>query len=289
MQLDSASDGGFRGSAAVSRTTLDLHSSSEEQLTWKSYLQSWALAIGAGIVYFILSGQSNSKVKAAEAQLEGARVDADRVREEAARQAENAKKEAVLERQGADPSALKQAADAGDPEEEAGERGGAAPARRRDARAREQAPAARGVARPPKRRRSTRREHQLSSHAGPDRDAPARTTLDEMEVRQHARARAHQPASRSDDAPTTSCSTASATRPCRARVRQPFIRETEQRVRARVPTRTARAILSTAIQRCAADHVPARSPRSPRSTSPRTTSRAASSAARDATSAPSSR
>ena len=55
------------------------------------------LLVGAGLVYFILSGQSNSKVKAAQAQVESAQAEAERITSEAARQAENAKKDAVIE------------------------------------------------------------------------------------------------------------------------------------------------------------------------------------------------
>ena len=55
------------------------------------------LVVGAGIAYAVLAGQSNSKVKTAQAQVESAQLEADRITTEAAHQAETAKKEAVLE------------------------------------------------------------------------------------------------------------------------------------------------------------------------------------------------
>ncbi len=55
------------------------------------------LAVGAGVAYFILAGKSNSKLKSANEQIESARGEAERITSEAKRQADTAKKEAVLE------------------------------------------------------------------------------------------------------------------------------------------------------------------------------------------------
>ncbi len=191
------------------------------------------LVIGAGIVYFILSGQSNSKVKAAEAQLESARVDADRVREEAARQAENAKKEAVLEAK-EQILALKQAS-----EQEEKKRKGELQSLENRIMQREESLDHRNDA-------LDRREHQLSSLQGQlDR---RKNDLDEMEVRQTAELERIAGLS-SDEAHDELLARVRAEA---VRDEAQILRESEQRVRAQAD-KTAREIVSTAIQRCAAD------------------------------------
>ena len=191
------------------------------------------LVIGAGIVYFILSGQSNSKVKAAEAQLESARVDADRVREEAARQAESAKKEAVLEAK-EQILALKQAS-----EQEEKKRKGELQSLENRIMQREESLDHRNDA-------LDRREHQLSSLQGQlDR---RKNDLDEMEVRQTAELERIAGLS-SDEAHDELLARVRAEA---VRDEAQILRESEQRVRAQAD-KTAREIVSTAIQRCAAD------------------------------------
>jgi ribonuclease Y len=55
------------------------------------------LVVGAGLAYFFLAGKSNSKLRTANDQIEQARGEAERITSEARRQADTAKKEAVLE------------------------------------------------------------------------------------------------------------------------------------------------------------------------------------------------
>ena len=55
------------------------------------------LVVGAAVVYFILAGKSGSRLKDAEARLAGAHDEAQRIAEEARRQAESAKQETILE------------------------------------------------------------------------------------------------------------------------------------------------------------------------------------------------
>ena len=191
------------------------------------------LALGAGIAYFLLSGQSNSKVKAAEAQLDSARVESERIRSEAARQAENAKKEAVLEAK-EEILALKQTSEAEEKK------------RKQELQTLENRIMQREESLDHRNDALDRREHQLSSLQGQlDR---RKNDLDEMEAKKTAELERIAGLS-SDEAHDELLAHVRAEA---VRDEAQILRESEQRVRAQAD-KTAREIVSTAIQRCAAD------------------------------------
>ena len=185
------------------------------------------------LVYFVLAGKSGSKLRDAEAQLASARTEADRITQEAARQAENAKKEAVLEAK-EEILQLKQNSEA-----EEKKRKGELQNLENRIMQREESLDHRNDA-------LDRREHQLSSLQGQlDR---RKSDLDELMERQGAELER-----------IAGLSTEEAHDELLARVRAEsvreeaqILREAEQRVRAQAD-KTAREIVSTAIQRCAAD------------------------------------
>ncbi|WP_455138323.1 ribonuclease Y [Thermophilibacter sp.] len=191
------------------------------------------LAVGAVAVYLILASGANSKLKSADAQLDSAREEAERIAAEAARQAENAKKEAVLEAK-EEILQLRQNSEAEDKK-----RKGELQTLENRIMQREESLDHRNDA-------LDRREHQLSSLQGQlDRRA---SDLDEMATRQTAELER-----------IASLSTEEAHAELLERVRAEsvrdeaqILRESEQRVRAQAD-KTAREIISTAIQRCAAD------------------------------------
>lgn len=225
------------------------------------------LALGIGVTYALLAGKSTSKLKLADQQVENARGEAERITSEANRQAENAKKEAVLEAKSRFCSSSRTPRP-----------------RRRSARASSRpSRTASCSARSPwttATTPSTAGSHQLSSLQGQlDR---RKSDLDELVAKQTSELERIAGLTK-DDAHDELISRVRAES---VRDEAQILRESEQNVRAQAD-KTAREIISTAIQRCAADR-PERSP-SPPSTFPPTTSRAASSAARGATYAPSSR
>mgnify|MGYP002236777302 CR=1 FL=1 len=192
------------------------------------------LAVGALAVYFVLAGKSNSRLKSAEEQLSSARSEAERIAAEAARQAENAKKEAILEAK-EEILQLKQNSEA-----EEKKRKGELQTLENRIMQREESLDHRNDA-------LDRREHQLSSLQGQlDR---RKNDLDEMVARQTTELER-----------IAGLSSEEAHDELLARVRAEsvreeaqILRESEQNVRAQAD-KTAREIISTAIQRCAADH-----------------------------------
>ena len=191
------------------------------------------LVIGVVGAYFVLAGKSGSKLKDAEERLEAARGEAERIASEATRQAENAKKEAVLEAK-EEILALKQASEA-----EEKKRKGELQNLENRIMQREESLDHRNDA-------LDRREHQLASLQGQlDR---RKNDLDEMVARQA-----------SELERIAGLSSEEAHDELLARVRAEsvreeaqILREAEQTVRAKAD-KTAREIISTAIQRCAAD------------------------------------
>ena len=191
------------------------------------------LVIGVVGAYFVLAGKSGSKLKDAEERLEAARGEAERIASEATRQAENAKKEAVLEAK-EEILALKQASEA-----EEKKRKGELQNLENRIMQREESLDHRNDA-------LDRREHQLASLQGQlDR---RKSDLDEMVARQA-----------SELERIAGLSSEEAHDELLARVRAEsvreeaqILREAEQTVRAKAD-KTAREIISTAIQRCAAD------------------------------------
>ncbi len=191
------------------------------------------LVVGAALVYFFLAGKSGSKLRDAEAQLVSARSEADRITQEAARQAENAKKEAVLEAK-EQILQLKQNSEA-----EEKKRKGELQNLENRIMQREESLDHRNDA-------LDRREHQLSSLQGQlDR---RKNDLDEMIERQGAELERIAGLS-SDEAHDELLARVRAES---VREEAQILRESEQSVRAQAD-KMAREIVSTAIQRCAAD------------------------------------
>ena len=191
------------------------------------------LAVGAVVVYFYLAGQSNSRLKSAEAQLDSARGEAERIAEEARRQAESAKKEAILEAK-EQILQLKQNSEA-----EEKKRKGELQNLENRIMQREESLDHRNDA-------LDRREHQLSSLQGQlDR---RKNDIDEMVARQQSELERIAGLS-SDEAHDELLARVRAES---VREEAQILRESEQSVRAQAD-KTAREIISTAIQRCAAD------------------------------------
>ena len=191
------------------------------------------IAAGAAVVYAILAGKSNSRVKEAEAQLESARVESERIHADAQRQAESAKKEAVLEAK-EEILAMRQSSEAEEKK------------RKQELQNLENRIMQREESLDHRNDALDRREHQLSSLQGQlDR---RKSDLDEMENKKTAELER-----------IAGLSSEEAHDELLARVRADavrdeaqILRESEQRVRASAD-KTAREIVSTAIQRCAAD------------------------------------
>ncbi len=191
------------------------------------------IAAGAAVVYAFLAGKSNSRVRAAEAQLESARVESEKLHAEALRQAESAKKEAVLEAK-EEILALRQSSEAEEKK------------RKQELQSLESRIMQREESLDHRNDALDRREHQLSSLQGQlDR---RKSDLDELEAKKTAELER-----------IAGLSSEEAHDELLARVRADavrdeaqILRESEQRVRASAD-KTAREIVSTAIQRCAAD------------------------------------
>ena len=191
------------------------------------------LAVGAGVVYFLLAGKADSKVRQAEERLAGAESDAARIREEAQKQAETARKESVLSAK-EEILQLKQASEA-----EEKKRKGELQGMESRIMQREESLDRRNDA-------LDRREHQLSSLQGQlDR---RKSDLDQAEARETAELERIAGLS-SDEAHDELIARVRAQS---VREEAQILRESEARVRAQAD-KTAREIVSTAIQRCAAD------------------------------------
>ncbi|WP_455137155.1 ribonuclease Y [Thermophilibacter sp.] len=191
------------------------------------------LAVGAVAVYLILASGANSKLKSADAQLDSAREEAERIASEAARQAENAKKEAVLEAK-EEILQLRQNSEAEDKK------------RKSELQSLESRIMQREESLDHRNDALDRREHQLSSLQGQlDRRA---SDLDQMVERQTAELERIASLSAED----AHAELLERVRAESVRDEAQILRESEQRVRAQAD-KTAREIISTAIQRCAAD------------------------------------
>ncbi len=191
------------------------------------------LALGIGVTYALLAGKSTSKLKLADQQVESARNEAERITSEANRQAENAKKEAVLEAK-EQILQLKQNSEA-----EEKKRKGELQTLENRIMQREESLDHRNDA-------LDRREHQLSSLQGQlDR---RKTDLDELVAKQTSELERIAGLTK-DDAHDELISRVRAES---VRDEAQILRESEQNVRAQAD-KTAREIISTAIQRCAAD------------------------------------
>ena len=191
------------------------------------------LVVGAALVYFFLAGKSGSKLKDAEARLASAQSEAERIAQEAARQAENAKKEAVLEAK-EEILALKQTSEAEEKK------------RKSELQSLENRIMQREESLDHRNDALDRREHQLSSLQGQlDR---RKSDLDELFDRQSAELERIAGLS-SDEAHDELLARV---RSESVREEAQILRESEQRIRAQAD-KTAREIISTAIQRCAAD------------------------------------
>ena len=191
------------------------------------------LALGIGVTYALLAGKSTSKLKLADQQVENARSEAERITSEAKRQAENAKKEAVLEAK-EQILQLKQNSEA-----EEKKRKGELQSLENRIMQREESLDHRNDA-------LDRREHQLSSLQGQlDR---RKSDLDELVAKQTSELERIAGLTK-DDAHDELISRVRAES---VRDEAQILRESEQNVRAQAD-KTAREIISTAIQRCAAD------------------------------------
>ena len=191
------------------------------------------LAVGAGLAYFFLAGKSNSKLKSANEQIESARGEAERITSEARRQADTAKKEAVLEAK-EEILQLKQNSEA-----EEKKRKGELQSMEGRIMQREESLDRRNDALDKRERQLSglqsqldRRKYDLDALEGKqttELERIAGLSKDEAHDELIARVRAES-----------------------VRDEAQILRESEQNVRAKAD-KTAREIISTAIQRCAAD------------------------------------
>ncbi len=191
------------------------------------------LALGAGIAYFVVSNSSNSKVKEADRRIEDARKEAERIASEAQRDAETTKKTALVETR-EEILQLRQKSDAEEKK------------RKNEISAMEQRVLQREELLDKRSDTLDRKEHQLSSLQG-QLDSRKRE-VDSLYQKQTAELERVAALTKED-----------AKQELLDRVRQDTVREeaqilrdSEQRVRAQAD-KTAREIVSTAIQRCAAD------------------------------------
>lgn len=191
------------------------------------------LAAEAAALYFYFAGKSNSRLREAKARLDAAQVDAERIAKEADRQAVSAKKEALLEAK-EEIIQLRQAQEA---EEKR---------RKSELQGLEQRIMQREESLDNRSESLDRREQQLSGlQSQLDR---RRNEVDELHSRQSAEL--ERIAGLSREAAHDELMTR--VRAESVREEAQILRETEQRIRAQAD-KTAREIVSTAIQRCAAD------------------------------------
>ena len=192
-----------------------------------------ALAIGFAISHFLVNGQNSARVQDANRQVSEAEEKAKQITHEAERQAETTKKEAVLAAK-EDILKQRQAAEAEDKQ------------RKSELRSMESRIMQREESLDRRNDALDRREHQLSSQAGQlDR---RQSDLDELMKQQTTELER-----------IAALSTDEAHKELLDRVRKDtvreeaqILRESEQRARAQAD-KTAREIVTTAIQRCAAD------------------------------------
>ena len=192
-----------------------------------------ALAIGFAISHFVVNGQNSARVQDANRQVSEAEEKAKQITHDAERQAETTKKEAVL---AAKEDILKQR-QAAEAEEKQ---------RKSELRSMENRIMQREESLDRRNDALDRREHQLSSQAGQlDR---RQSDLDELMKQQTTELER-----------IAALSTDEAHKELLDRVRKDtvreeaqILRESEQRARAQAD-KTAREIVTTAIQRCAAD------------------------------------
>lgn len=191
------------------------------------------LAVGALITYFVISNSSNSKLSAANAQLAQAQTEADRIAADARREAETAKKTALVETR----EEILQLRQKSETEEKK---------RKDDLNKMEQRVLQREESLDKRSDSLDRKEHQLSSLQG-QLDSRGRE-IDALMAQQTTELERIAVLTRED-----------AKRELLDRVRATtvmeeaqILRESEQRVRAQAD-KTAREIVTTAIQRCAAD------------------------------------
>ena len=191
------------------------------------------LIVGVGLAYGVLSNISNSKIKTAEQQLKDAQINAERIASEAARQAETVKKEAVLEAK-EEVLQLKQLAEAEEKK------------RKSELRSMENRILQREESLDHRTDALEKREHQLSSLQGQldrrknDLDSLVSQQSQELErIANLTKDEAHD-------------ELLARVRSESVRDEATILRESEQRVRAQAD-KTAREIISTAIQRVAAD------------------------------------
>ncbi len=191
------------------------------------------LAIGAGVAYFFVAGKSNSMRSEAEAKVQSANQEAARISDEAKRQAETAKKEAVLEAK-EQIMQLKQNSEAEEKK------------RKSELQSMENRIMQREESLDNRNNALDKREHQLSSLQGQlDR---RKLDLDELETKQTTELERIAGLS-SDEAHDELLARVRAQS---VRDEAQILRESEQNIRAQAD-KTAREIISTAIQRCAAD------------------------------------
>ena len=191
------------------------------------------LLVGVGLAYGALSNMSNSKLKTAEQQLKDAHSNAERITSEATRQAETVKKEAVLEAK-EEVLQLKQVAEADEKK------------RKSELRSMENRILQREESLDHRTDALEKREHQLSSLQGQlDR---RKNDLDSL-VSQQSQELERIASLTKDEAHDELLSRV---RSESVRDEAMILRESEQRVRAQAD-KTAREIISTAIQRVAAD------------------------------------
>ena len=192
------------------------------------------LIIGAVAAWLILRNAKNNRIREADAKVESAQAEAERVVEEAKKTAETLKKEALLESK-EEILQNKQAAEAENQ------------ARKKEITALENRVMQREDSLDKRNDALDKREHQLSSKQGQldkrERDLAEleQKETEELErISELSREDAHQELLDKVRADTT-------------REAATIIRESEQRVKSECQ-KTAQEIISTAVQRCAADH-----------------------------------
>lgn len=191
------------------------------------------LAIGALIAFAVLNSQSNSKLRTAQERIDSAAAEAERITSEAERQAQTAKKEAVLEAK-EQVLAIKQASEAEEKK------------RKAELQNMENRIMQREESLDHRNDALDRRDHQLSSLQGQlDR---RKNELDSLEAKKTSELERIAGLS-SDEAHDELIARVRAES---VREEAQILRESEQNVRAQAD-KTAREIISTAIQRCAAD------------------------------------
>lgn len=191
------------------------------------------LLVGAVVAYVILAGMSSSRLKTADSQLEGAKSEASRITSEAERQAETAKKETVLEAK-EEILQLKQNSEAEEKK------------RKVELQNLENRIMQREESLDRRNDQLDGREHKLSSLQG--QLDKRKGDLDDMVAKQSTELERIAGLSQDD----AHGELIQRVRSQCVREEAQILRESEQTVRAQAD-KTAREIISTAIQRCAAD------------------------------------